>query len=296
MCPPVLLVSNTVGGYVQGEAHRMTNTGFACLFCTSDKLPRRPEHIIPEALGNDDLILRNEVCDECNQFFGAKIESFVLEKTPLAFWRTYLGISKKHGGSPHVDLSQPRKQKGRLPAVHPLHDNLIGFECHDDYSVSVAIGDDRIAREIVHGARTQFRFVFTPLVLSLMGRFFCKIGVELVCLEDAKRARSDAFAQARQFARFGNLKELWPIFHAQSGHLSDLKKCSTDSQALTEEVFCYQYRLLEVDREYLLLVLTVGTDTWVVCLNDPFPTPRIRSAFPDEELRLIWYSRDELQG
>jgi len=61
-----------------------------CLFCHSDGPFTRPEHIIPEALGNDDLIQRDEVCDKCNQYFGSKLESFVLGKTPLAFWRTFL--------------------------------------------------------------------------------------------------------------------------------------------------------------------------------------------------------------
>ncbi len=56
-----------------------------CLFCSSRGTFNKPEHIIPEALGNDDLLLYNEVCDKCNQYFGSKIESFVLGKTPIAF-------------------------------------------------------------------------------------------------------------------------------------------------------------------------------------------------------------------
>jgi len=266
-----------------------------CLFCTRDGPFTRPEHVIPEALGNDDLLLWNEVCDNCNQFFGSKLESFVLGKTPLAFWRTYLGIRKKKGKLPHVELSQPRRQKGRLPAVHNLHDNLIGFTCHDDYSVSVDIGDDRVVRQLMSGKRDEFTFVFTPLVLSTMGRFFLKVGLELVCSLDSSRSRSDGFSRARRFARLGDFECLWPIFHFQSGNLKNLKKHRIDSQGIIEEVSCYSYRLLEVADKYTLSVLTVGTDTWVVCLNDPYPTPVIRSAFPDEELNLIWYAPEEIQ-
>ena len=68
-----------------------------CLFCNKEGPFSSPEHIIPEALGNDDLILVEEVCDNCNQYFGKEIEKFVLGKTPFAFWRTYLGIRKKNG-------------------------------------------------------------------------------------------------------------------------------------------------------------------------------------------------------
>ena len=44
----------------------------------------------------------------------------------------------------------------------------------------------------------------------------------------------------------------------------------------------------------LLVVLTVGTDVWVVCLNDPYPTPIIQDAVPGVPLKLIWYDDREL--
>lgn len=265
-----------------------------CLFCNKEGPYTKPEHIIPESLGNDDLVLENEVCDHCNQFFGSKIESFVLGKTPLAFWRTFLGIKKKKGKLPHVDLSQPSSQKGRMPAIHPLHDNLVGFTCHSDYSVSVDIEDGRIVREILSGKRDRFTFFFTHRVLFLMGRFLCKVGVELVCYDDPLRARSDVFARARAFSRFGEFDGLWPIFHCQSGTFRELKEQRQDAKGVVEEVFCYHYRLLEVSDIYILLALTVGTDTWIVCLNDPYPTPVIRAGFPEKDLNLIWYNREEM--
>lgn len=261
-----------------------------CLFCTKKGPYTRPEHVIPEALGNDDLLLKGQVCDECNAYFGSKIENFVLGKTPLAFWRTYLGIRKKKGKLPHVNLSQPKRDKGRLAVKHPLHDNLVGFTCHDDYSVSVDIEDDSIVREIISGKRNEFKFVFTPFILFMMARFFLKIGVELVCTHDSAYARSKAFSLARRFARFGEFDGLWPIFHFQSGNLNDLKELRTDSEGVVEEVFCYHYYLLEVAQKYILFVLTVGIDTWIICLNEPYPKPIIRLAFPGQKLNLIWYS------
>ena len=241
------------------------------------------------------MVLRGEVCDECNQYFGSKVESFVLAKTPLAFWRTFLGIRKKRGELPHVDLSQPKGQKGRLPAIHPRHDNGVGFTCHEDFSVSVDIDDDETVREILAGQRERFSFVFTPAVLSMMGRFMCKVGVELLCLDDPVRARSGSFRRARAFSRYGNGDGLWPIFHGQSGSIADLKKRTTDAEGPLEEVLCYEYRLLDVGTAYTLLVFTVGTDTWVVSLNDPYPTPVICEAVPDTPLKLIWYAPEELR-
>jgi hypothetical protein len=266
----------------------------ACLFCSRKGPFTRPEHIIPEALGNDDLLLWNEVCDDCNCYFGTKIENFVLEKTPLAFWRTYLGIRKKKNKLPHVDLSQPRRQKERLPAIHHLHDNLV-FTCHDDYSVSMDIEDDHIAQKIWSGKQGKSTFVFTPQVLFIMGRFFLKVGLELMCSTDPFLSRSDDFSRARHFARYGDFENLWPIFHFQSGNIENLKEQREDSQGIVEEVFCYSYRFFEVADKYTLFTLTVGIDTWIVCLNNPYPTPAICSAFPNEKLNLIWYSPDEIK-
>jgi len=263
-----------------------------CLFCDSNGPFSKPEHIVPEALGNNDLILRGEVCDQCNQYFGSKIESFVLGKTPLAFWRTFLGIRKKGGALPHVDLSQPKMQKGKLPSVHNLHDNLVSFMCHEDY-VSVEIGDDQIVKDLLDGSRDRFTFVFTHLVLSMMGRFFCKVGLELLCLADPNYARSEAFSQSRRFARFGEFNGLWPIYHATSGEIRDLRHSYFDSAGCWQEVLCYRYGVCDFQGRYVLFALTVGTDTWVVSLNDPFATPDIQLAFPGMELKLIWYSPDE---
>lgn len=266
----------------------------SCLFCSKEGPFTKPEHIIPEALGNDDLVLHDEVCDQCNQYFGTKIENFVLGKTPFAFWRTFLGIRKKKGKLPHVDLSEPQSQKGRFPTIHPRHDNLVGFTCHSDYSVSADIDDNEIVREILQNMRNQFTFVFSPLVLFMMGRFLCKVGIELICSYDSDIARADTYSEARRFSRFGDFKGLWPIFHFQSGNMKDLKKQRKDSQGILEEVLCYHYQLFEVTRKYTVFSLNVGTDTWVISLNDPYPTQVICSAFPGQRLSLIWYRNEEI--
>lgn len=230
-----------------------------CLFCNSVG-PFTDEHVIPASLGNDDLVLVNEVCAECNDHFSRKVEAPVLGTSPLAFWRTYLSIRTRRGRHASVDLSQPATQKGRLPSIHPAHDNGVGFTAHDDGSVSIDIDDPQIVQEIVDGKREQFQFVFTPKVLFDLGRFLCKVGIELLCSSDPVRARHDFVDQARRFARYGNHGTLWPIFHFSEGCIGDLKKVTFDENGMAEEVTCYGYALLEVPPKYLLLQLGVGTD------------------------------------
>jgi hypothetical protein len=263
----------------------------ACIFCSSNGPFSTVEHIIPESLGNDDLVLRSEVCDGCQRYFGKEIEQFVLEKTPLAFWRTYIGIRTKRGKNPSVDLSQPATEKGILPTVHSRHNN-IGFTYHEDGSVSANINDPQIIRGILEGIKDRFVLVFTPKILHMFGRFLCKVGIELLCLTDRNLASTKNLDNARRYARFGEFEGLWPIFHFSKGTLDDLKEIRKDNLGFEEEVKCYSYSLFDYQNSYLLFLFSMGTDYWLICLNDPFPTSNIRNAFPDDELELIWYPKD----
>jgi len=263
-----------------------------CLFCLSEG-PFTVEHVIPESLGNDDLVLEGQVCAGCNNHFS-KLEEFVLQKTPIAFWKTHLGIRSKRGKLPSIDLSHPKREKGVYPSIHPTHDNSIGFTAHEDGSTSVDIDDLSIINQIINDKRHEFRFVITPKTLFILGRFLCKVGVELLCVSDQYLARKDRFDRARRFARFGDLNGLWPIFHFTKGNVSDFRKMRADDEGATVEVDCYEYRLLEIPERYTLAHLRIGTDNWIVCLNDPFPTPEIRYAFPENELQCIWYSPKEI--
>lgn len=264
-----------------------------CLFCKSDGPFSTVEHIIPESLGNDDLVLHGEVCDKCQAYFGKEVEKFLLSKTPFAFWRTFLGIKTKKGKYPSVDLSQPTCQKGVFPAVHTKHDD-IGFAFHEDGSVSVDIDDSDVIKGILDGSKNEFTLVFTPKILHMIGRFLCKVGLELLCLEDRVRAHSDALSAARRYARFGDFEELWPIFHFSRGKLDDFRRLKSDGFDVVEEVDCYSYSIIECHDRYLLLRFSMGTDNWVISLNDPYPHPIIRTVFADETLHLMWYENTQL--
>jgi len=265
-----------------------------CLFCQSEG-PFADEHIIPASLGNDEHILSGQVCAKCNDHFSRKVERPVLSQSPIAFWRTFLGIKTRRGRLPAVDLAQPKERKGRFPGAHPAHDDGIAFAAHEDGSASVDISDPEIVRQVLCGERTRFQFVFTPNILRCMGRFLCKIGVELLCYSDPRYAREPKFDQARQFARFGELKGLWPIFHFVAGDIGALRHRRNDGEGLVEDVHCYSFTILETPGGSVFVRLGVGTDNWIVCLNDPDPTPEIALVFPDRDLALIWYSAEELE-
>ena len=172
------------------------------------------------------------------------------------------------------------------------HTDIVGYCYHDDGSVSVDIGDTEIKHAINTGRKTDLKLVITPLMLSMLGRFLLKVGIELIASTDCTAARSVKYDAGRRYSRFGDSNELWPIFHFSHGKPWDFKRCGTDDLGELEPVDCYRFALLEVAQLYTLLHFGLGTDNWVVCINDRCPDPIIRDAFPDATLNLMWYSAD----
>lgn len=264
-----------------------------CIFCNSPN-PKSVEHVIPESLGNDDLVLVDEVCGACNAAFSA-VENYVLSKTPVAVWRTLLGIKTKKGKLPRVDLSQPAFDKGVWADRHAWHDNGITFESHIDGSTSVDIADNSVLKGIMDGEKSGFRFVVTPKVLHLLGRFLAKIGIELLCTSDHYDPRGDRFKDCRKYARYGSQNSLWPLFYFTEGSVSELAQISQeDGIDLSLDVDCYSYAIKSIGDKYMLFCLGVGTDRWIMCLDHKYPHPIIREAFGGKKLELIWYSDEQL--
>ena len=85
-----------------------------CIYCLETKSKngfRKREHIIPQCFGKfspDNLILYDTVCDDCNQYFGEKIELF--------FGRdSFEGIERlKHGIKPKELLRNRRRVKSKI--------------------------------------------------------------------------------------------------------------------------------------------------------------------------------------
>ncbi len=271
-----------------------------CIFCQSNGPFSTREHIIPESLGNDNLILQGHICDSCQNYFGKEVEYYVLNKTPFATWRAMLGIRTKTGNLPRINMSQPNTIKGKLPDKHHHHDNGIIFESLPDGSNSIKITSQQIVSEIENGSRSSFRFVMTPKVLCMIGRFLGKIGLELLCLDDPVTARDSCYDDIRTYARKGTTLDIWPLFHFSAGKLEELIWLQPTVDVIEEKVLCYSYSLFITDglisqhNQYTLLRFTIGTDNWVICLNDRYPHPIIREQFEGEDLKLIWYSREEL--
>lgn len=264
-----------------------------CLFCNSDGPFTTVEHVIPESLGNDNLVLEGHVCDGCQRYFGKEVEHFVLNKSPIAGWRAMLGTTTKKGKRPKVDLSQPPEQRGILPCVHPYHDD-IAFEVQEDESVAITKMSEELAGQVERGERSQFRFVLTPHVLYMLGRFLCKVGLELVCTTDPAEARSGRFDAARKYARLGPWNPLWRILWYQAGSLDQLKVWKRDEHGILVESECYTYWLADV-RQHRIFEFGIGTDRFTIALDEALCPMLLEAQIADPACKVLWYSPESLK-
>ncbi|MFC1930215.1 HNH endonuclease [Chloroflexota bacterium] len=191
-----------------------------CLSCKTEGAFRTKEHIIPESLGNDTDILKNVICERCQNYFGREIEKPALEKTNLAVWRSYLGIRTKKNHFPSVNLDPPLR--GAIPSLHPVTEFGVGFTAYEDGSTSINVSNPPFKKRLLND-KSAYLLVMTPWHLSILGRFLGKVGLELLALTDIDHALSAEFDQIRSFIRFGSTKHLWPIYYGQHGKLTELK-------------------------------------------------------------------------
>lgn len=113
-----------------------------CRFC-GKRYPevkfRKKAHAISELVGNKEFVLRNE-CDECNIFFGHKLEDDFGKY--LGLGRTLSQIFGKEGIPSYKDRSGSWRidwtNKGWVIQMKP---DCTGIEQHEDYMIFHAVRD-----------------------------------------------------------------------------------------------------------------------------------------------------------
>ncbi len=85
-----------------------------CIYCLEAKIKssfKKREHVIPQCFGKfspDNIILYETVCDECNQYFGEKIELFLGKDS-------FEGIERlRHGIKPKKLLKNRKRVKSKI--------------------------------------------------------------------------------------------------------------------------------------------------------------------------------------
>jgi hypothetical protein len=259
-----------------------------CLFCDNGQSFTTKEHIIPESLGNNDFILEKEICDKCQNYLS-QIENYVLNRTPIGFWRVLFTIKTKKNKLPQVDFYKKNEQRGVFPDFSQYHDNF-QLQSHSDFTTElIRLGS--IDQRLSNDDNYKLKYVITPKSIHEIGRFLGKIGIEVICHNDRERARFDEFQPIRKYVREGSLKELWPIFHTTEGDIRTLIKYVETEEHLEKIAECYSYSISQVGY-YTIFNLKIGVDSWFICLNQQFPHPDI-IRFMGDNVNAIWYSREQ---
>lgn len=176
------------GGRTRGE--------HPCIFCRrSDRPFTSEEHIIPESLGNDDLILdRGIVCDACNSGELAKLDLELLDSELVSPMRVLFTDATKEGKPPSARLQNMLIYKTRPGHLH--------IRPHD------RTGEIRNLRKLPSG-QTAFEFEVRgrPRFDGRgLARALYKIGLEMVAFDVNPAAALDPrYDDARAFVLEGDV-------------------------------------------------------------------------------------------
>lgn len=158
-----------------------------CILCkSSDGAYTTKEHVIPESLGGGDEVLlpMGLVCDQCQNYFGTKIEQSVLGDAPFHLIRTLLSLPTKKGRAPwFADPLEGRLEATGLP-------NQMFYD-----------PPEQMREATDEGAKTQMRFSVRPRNPRLVCRFLLKMGIEVLAAHGKEVALLPKYDAARAFAR-----------------------------------------------------------------------------------------------
>ncbi len=166
-----------------------------CIFCKSTTNEfSSEEHIIPETLGNHDLVLPpGYVCNKCNNEMLARLDNALMAYPPIAIQRIYYTPYNKDGKRPSGQFGDMTITKTR-----PLH---LHVQTKDETSEAFNIIENMADGSVRFRLNYKFKY---QLDAKLLARAIYKIGLEMVALTEGRDAAcSDKYDQARAFVLKG---------------------------------------------------------------------------------------------
>jgi len=176
---------------------------FKCVFCNSSKnVFSSKEHIVPQSLGNNFLILeKGWICDTCNNICSS-FESKALNHSHLGFSRAMQGVITKKG--------KPARSK-----INGIHWNAVPSLGKNSISVDKQDLEDKpfLKNSLENGSA----FILTVHNEYDIAKLFLKIGIETKVLTDDLNIYQTKEAIEHIF---GINDEKWPYFIITSENIS----------------------------------------------------------------------------
>ena len=158
-----------------------------CIFCKRETGPFSSKaHILPESLGGREwaCLPPNIECDECNQYFGSKIERLALNSFPFLPFRLLLGIPTKKKKSPTMETRLGTLKGSPFPGI-------IGLDP----------ASEKIEEEVINGQITQLRILAEPTEPLAVCQLLLKMGLEVIANDSYDDVMNSKFDAARLFTR-----------------------------------------------------------------------------------------------
>jgi hypothetical protein len=163
-----------------------------CIYClrTTGNF-KSEEHIFPESLGNDELVLpKGYVCDRCNNGILAQLDDVLIKFEPIAFLQVQLVPHTKDGSLPKANF-----QNMSMERTSPTHIKISAKEKSGEIQNKTPIGDDWYSFSLNMRGKP-----FTQKSVKMLGRALFNIAIGIVALSQGReQACSTKYDSARKF-------------------------------------------------------------------------------------------------
>jgi len=215
-----------------------------CIFCKNDSADSKSvEHIIPESLGNKKNILpKGVVCDNCNNYFGNKIEKTVLEMPYFISLRARIMIENK---------------KGKVPNVTGITENNdiieINFSSNPNNIIEVIYKDDKTLDSIINSKKLYVPIIPEPprnniYVSKFLGLIALEALAKRVCsIENWQDdfIHNNSLDELRNFVRYGKGYAIWPYHIRRIDSENQIEYCK-ESNTFSEKLNEYDFLIPDI--------------------------------------------------
>lgn len=164
-----------------------------CIYClTTEGSFTSEEHVIPESLGNDELVLpKGYVCDKCNNEALSELDEYLINFEPVAWLRVLFVPYTKAGKLPHANFQNMSMKKSR-----PRNIIITAKDKTGGIKDKKQLEDGRVSFKVKgRGKRIKFNLLGRAVYKIALGMVAFAAGHELAC--------SSRFNAAREFIRNG---------------------------------------------------------------------------------------------
>jgi hypothetical protein len=163
-----------------------------CIYCSQTTGNfKSEEHIFPESLGNDELVLpKGYVCDKCNNGILSQLDSALTKFEPIAFLQVQLVPHTKDGSLPKANF-----QNMTIERTSPTHIKILAKDESGKIKNKQPLGDDWYSFSLNMRGKPV-----TQKSIKLLGRALFKIALGIVALSQGReQACNPKYDPARRF-------------------------------------------------------------------------------------------------